>query len=360
MKLTINSKEALKAVQLVGSLIKGPHAMPILDNVLLSVNNNILTIVADNLEVRSQVEVPVECKGPLSVCLPYKLLSNILKGFANEPIDFDFTEKEVVLKSATGTYKLPIVPSKEFPDNKKNLTGNEIEVNSLEFIKAIKRAALFTDKGNTTLDNLDNILISITETGTRIVSTDKRMIFENEVISKGKPEKLMLTEGAAAYFIQSITSDEAIKIFHTGNHIVLKLENREISAILSNTTFPNYEKVFETLKMDKTLKLDKDAILPALNRLFNITDQVNNTLIFSLNENSLELSFHHELQKFDAVEKISCEYMGEPIKIGFNANYLKNILTAIDDEITIELSKSNVPCKVFSKNTRAIMSPIML
>lgn len=112
--------------------------------------------------------------------------------------------------------------------------------------------------------------------------------------------------------------------------------------------------------MDKTLKIERDVILPALKRLHNITDQKNHTLVFLLKDNTLELSFQHDLMKFDAVEKLVCDYDGQEIQIGFSANYLNNLLTAIEDDIVLELSTPILPCKITAENIRAILSPIRL
>lgn len=360
MKLTINSKELLKAVSLVGSLIRTPHTMPILESILFNIESEKLTIVADNLEVRSQVEIPVKSEESLSVCMPYKLLSNILKGFANEPIEFDFQEKVVSIKSATGTYNVPPVPAAEFPNNKKESEGESIEVNSYEFVRALKKATFFTDKDNSEMANINNVLIMIDTDGTKIVSTDKRVIFEYSLEATGQPQELLVSGSTALYLIQSITTDEQIKIYPSGNHVVINLEGRQISAVLSQGKFPNYQKLFDSIKTDKTLKIDRDIILPAMRRLYNITDQDNHTLVFSLKDNVLDLSFQHDLKKFDAVEKLACEYGGEEFRIGFNAKYLNSILTAIEEDLTMELSTSNMPCRLSAENIRALMSPVKL
>lgn len=360
MKLTINSKDLLKAVSLVGSLIKTPHTMPILENILFTVQGGKMLIVADNLEVRSQVEISVETDCEISVCLPYKLLSSILKGFANEPIEFEFKEKIVSIKSATGTYNVPPVPAIEFPNNTQEKGDEFIEVNSWEFVRALKKATFFTDKNDSMMENLNSVLVAVSEEGTKIASTDKRVIFEYSLDAKGNSHEFLLSGSSALYMIQSIVNDEQIKIYHAGNHIVMSLDGREISAVLSAGKFLNYAKVVDSLKGDKVLRVERDAILPALKRLHNITDQKNHTLVLLMKDNELSLSFQHDLMKFDAVEKMPCEYEGEELKIGFSANYLSSLLNAIEDDIVMELSSPILPCKITAENIRAILSPIRL
>ena len=60
MKLVVNNKEILKAVQTIGALVKGNHTLPILDNILIELKNKSLTFTADNLEVRSKVEIKMD------------------------------------------------------------------------------------------------------------------------------------------------------------------------------------------------------------------------------------------------------------------------------------------------------------
>jgi DNA polymerase-3 subunit beta len=356
MKLVVNNKEISKAVQTVGTIVKGAHTLPILDNVLIELQDKKLIFTSDNLEVRSKVEIPMDFEGEIKTCVPYKLLSNILKGFPNIPIEMVFDDKTLKLLSETGTYTIPLVDPKPFPVAKEREIKETIKVNSTQLIDAIKKALLFTEKTNIT--NYHNVLISIKEEGTKIASTDGNVIFEYSMTAGGKSQDLTISRNIASHLIQVLSSNEDVDLSYSESHLFLTMKGKEINAILSSTGFPQYTRVFDLQNPDKKLTIDNSIIAPAIKRLYALTDQENQSVKFSIKDNLLELSFINQLQKYDAKETLPCEYTGEAIDIAFNANYINNMLTAIEESIEMNITDGTKPCLFVAENIRAIVGPI--
>ena len=356
MKITINSKDLSKAVQLVGACVKPKNTMPILDNLLFRISNNKLTIIADNLEIRSQVELEVEFDGELNTCVPYKLLTDILKGLPNAPVDVSFTELNASIKSHSGLYNIPLVKADEFPKPKELNETQSIKFNGLEFTEALRKAVLFSERESIT--NFHNILIGIGNEDVKIASTDGSVIYEYSIDAQGDENQILLSRDVTKYLIQTITKDEDIEINYTETHLLIQLEGRLITAIQSQGSFPKYDPIFTSLNPNKVLKIDKDIISSAIKRLYAITDQNNYTLVFNLKGNQLELSFNNHLLKYNAKETLKCEYDGEDIEIGFNANYLMNMVSTLDEDIKMEFLQNDKPCLFFAENTRALVAPM--
>lgn len=356
MKLVVNNKEILKAVQTVGSIVKGNHTLPILDNILIELQDRKLIFTSDNLEVRSKVEIPMDFEGEFKTCVPFKLLSNILKGFSNVPIELVLDKNTLKLLSETGTYTIPLVDPKAFPVSKDRETTDIIKLDSTQMIDAIKKALLFTEKTNIT--NYHNVLISIKEDGTKIASTDGNVIFEYSMTAGGATEDLTVSRNIASYLIQVLSPGEEVELSYSDSHLFLTMKGKEINAILSSSGFPPYALVFEMQHPDKKLTIDNSIIAPAIKRLYALTDNDNQSVKFSIKENLLELSFINQLQKYDAKETLPCEYTGEPIDITFNANYINNMLTAIEESIEMNITDGTKPCLFVAENIRAIVGPI--
>ena len=357
IKLVVNNKEILKAVQTVGAIVKGNHTLPILDNILIELKDKKLIFTSDNLEVRSKIEMPMEVEGEFRTCIPYKLLSNILKGFPNVPIEMVLDKTTLKLLSETGTYTIPLVGPETFPVSKESEIRDSIQIESTQLIDAIKKALLFTEKTNIT--NYHNVLISISPDGTKIASTDGNVIFEYSMTAAvGLSENLTISRNIASYLIQILSSGEECELSYSNSHLFLTMQGKEINAILSSSGFPPYSKVFEMQKPDKKLTIDNNIIAPAIKRLYALTDQENQSVKFSIKENVLELSFINQLQKYDAKETLPCEYTGEAITIAFNANYINNMLTAIEESIEMNITDGTKPCLFIAENIRAIVGPI--
>lgn len=355
--LIANSKDIFKCIQTVGVLVKGNHTLPILDNILIELQNKKLIFTADNLEVRSKVEIPMEVEGELKTCVPFKLVSNILKGFPSQPIEMVFDKSTLKILSETGTYTIPLVDSESFPASKEAEVTDILKLDSTQFIDGIKKALLFTEKANTT--GYHNVLISIKPDGTKIASTDGNVIFEYSITAVGAQKDLIISRNIAIYLIQILASGEDVELSYSDSFLFFKMQEKEINTILSNSGFPTtYTKVFDSLHPDKKLTIDNSIIAPAIKRLYALTDQNNQTVKFSIQENLLELSFTNQLQKYDAVEALPCEYIGEAVKIAFNANYINNMLTAIEHDIEMNITDGTKPCVFIAENIRAIVGPI--
>jgi DNA polymerase-3 subunit beta len=356
-KLTINSKEIFKAVQTVGTLIKGNHTLPILDNILIEFQNQKMVLTADNLEVRSRIEIPIEPNFPnVAICVPFKLLSNILKGFPNTPIEMIFDKMTLKIVTETGNYTIPLVDASEFPASKEAEAKDTITVDATSLIDGLKKALLFTEKTNIT--NFYNVLIAITPDGTKIASTDGNVIFEYSLPSAGLTSDLTISRSVASYIVQTLSAGEEVELSYSDSFIFLSLAGKQINGILSNAGFPAYAKVFDSLSPDKKLTIDNSIIAPAIKRLYALTDHQNQAVKFSIKENLVELSFINQLQKYEAKETLPCEYIGEPIDIIFNANYINNMLTAIEESIEMNITDKTKPCLFIAENIRAIVGPI--
>lgn len=356
IKLVVNSKDILKAVQTVGAIVKGNHTLPILDNILIELKENKLIFISDNLEIRSKVELAIEAKGEFKTCVPYKLVSSILKGFPSMPIEFVLDKMNLKILSETGTYIVPLVDPAGFPVSKEKITTDTVKMESTQLIDAIKKALLFTDKTNVT--NMHNVLISIKKDSTKIVSTDGNVILEYSMKAGGDEKDLTISRSIASHLIQILSFNENVELSYSDTHLFLSMEGKEVNAILSNATFPQYLRIFEAYSPDKKLTIDNGIIAPAIKRLYTLTDQNNQTVKFCIKENVVELSFINQLQKYEAKETLPCEYSDEEINIAFNANYINNMLTAIEESIEMNITDGNKPCIFIAENIRAIVGPI--
>lgn len=358
-KITIDSKTILKAIQSVGALIKSPNTMPILDTVLFEISENNLVLTADNLEVRSSLEVDIMSDEAFSYCVNYDLLVKVLKGLPNTPIDLVFSEKELLLSYLNGEYKIPVVPSAEFPDNNSGKMSSSITVNSLEFCEAIKNASIFCETGNN-LTSLSSVLVWIRESDTRIVGGNGHVFFESKISAVGEDNELLLSKSVISYLIASLTTDEEVVINFNSNHVFISCQTKSISAVLGNLKYPKYEKLFHSTLTDKTYRVDKYSFVPVLKRILNVVDKNYSMIKMDFQGSKLEISYDNSSLQFTAKETIDSDYEGDSITIGFNSGYINNVISNCDGDITMSLSKPEKPCVIDAENIRCILAPLKL
>src|SRR5690625_4977483 len=114
MKFIVSSTYLLKHLQVLGGIINNNNTIPILDNFLLSLDNNELSISASDLETTISSTIEVESSETGSICIPAKLLLDTLKTFAEQPLTFSTTDSNTVeISSSHGKYALAYARSEE-------------------------------------------------------------------------------------------------------------------------------------------------------------------------------------------------------------------------------------------------------
>src|SRR5690606_11326074 len=116
MKFIVSSSYLLKQLQVLGGIINSSNTLPILDNFLFSLDNNILTVSASDLESTISATLEVDGSETGAVCLSAKLLLETLKTFPEQPLTFSAADNHTVeISSNHGKYALAYANAEEFP-----------------------------------------------------------------------------------------------------------------------------------------------------------------------------------------------------------------------------------------------------
>tara|TARA_Y100000815_G_scaffold271836_1_gene299309 strand:- start:29602 stop:30615 length:1014 start_codon:yes stop_codon:yes gene_type:complete len=334
--------------------------MPILDNVLFTMDKGILRLEATDLEMRSIIEMPISVKTKFSVCVPYQLLVSTLKGFPNAPVELEFANGLLIIRStestvSNGKYEIPTEKPEDFPANKFEFTGEKISFNALDFVEAIKKASNHIDANN--INGMQNLLIHVKEDAVKVVGGTGFLIYEHSIKGQGIEKKLLISMSVVKYLTSTITEECELEMSYTDNHIFFALEGRQIGALLCDANYPDYERLFNAKNTDKTYKVEPDILFPALKRICNLTDKNSNVVAFDFKGETLEMIFNHSAQKCNANEIVKTDYEGEPLKLGFIANQLNGCLRLLDGPIVLEMSLPNKGAFITADNARAIVMP---
>ena len=122
--------------------------------------------------------------------------------------------------------------------------------------------------------------------------------------------------------------------------------------------FPDYQRVIPEEASNSAL-INKSELLDALKRISVLSNEKSRGVKCNLEEDSLELkSSNPELG--EAKESLQIEYNGDAISIGFNAKYIIDILTEIDDDNIILNLKDNIsPGRINPQNDSNYLTVVM-
>ena len=133
-------------------------------------------------------------------------------------------------------------------------------------------------------------------------------------------------------------SEQEVGIIFGENNIIFNIGDIVLTSRLIEGPYPNFEQVIPATN-DKKLTIHKEELASAVRRVSILSNQLTHQVKFSAKDSKLELSTANADVGGEGKETLSCDFQGEDIEIGYNANYLIDILQKIDDDEAIfELS----------------------
>ena len=117
MKFVVSSNTLFKELQLISGVLNSSNALPILDDFLFQLKKNQLSIFASDIETSINTSVEVESTDTGEITIPAKLLMEMLKNFADQPLTFkiDTDKYSIEINSESGKFKSLGTTRRNFP-----------------------------------------------------------------------------------------------------------------------------------------------------------------------------------------------------------------------------------------------------
>ncbi len=369
MEFKVNSKELEKLLTKIIPAVPTRTPMSILENFLFEIKEGSLTIIATDLEISMKSSINIVSENDISIVVPAKLTYDIIKSLGDTTVSFEITDNSKInLKTDNGEYSISYLSAEEYPEIPNFPTEtddiNEISINGLELKNAFDTTSFAMSKEEMR-PAMMGTLLEFEEDGLRFVATDGHRLsnLQKKNIIAEIDDKYVVPEKAISV-LQKILDEKEIKMFMSNTHISFKLNDIELITRLIGQKYPEYRSVIP-LENEYELKLKTKELLTAIKRmmLFSATSSTRRVK-FSISENNLEISAEDVDMGNFGKESIMCEYNGTPIEIGFNSQYVNDVLSHLqaEEEIIFKLHSANkaviiVPSK--SKENQDLMMLIM-
>lgn len=353
MKFTLPKSRLFNFLQNILKVVPTKSTLPILTNLLIEALDNKIKISATDLDISitSTVECNVIKKGSASI--PAKILFDIIKELPESDISFEATSQRVEIKFPNGSYKIASVSPEEFPKLPAVNTKKEIKISGSDLVKMITKTT-FACSDDETRPALNGVLWQTKGDKMQMVATDghrlAKMSLENKKL-KGLYDDVIIPPKVLNLIPTFITSDDQeIGIIFGENNIIFNLGGNVLTSRLIDGPYPNFEQVIPP-EGDKKMSVPKDDLSHAVRRVSILSNSLTHQVKFSLKSGSLTLSTTNADVGGEGKEVLDCDYDGEQIELGYNANYITDILTKIDSsDVIFELSTSVAAGIIYSPN----------
>jgi len=344
MKFIVSSSYLLKQLQVLGSVINSSNTLPILDNFLFEINQNSLVVSASDLETTMSATLDIDSKSEGSVAVPAKLLLEILKTFPEQPLTFTVEENSTIeISSNSGKYALAYAAGEEFPkavvldDPSSTLVPAEVLATAIS-------KTIFAAGNDDLRPVMSGVFFQFSPEGLIFVATDAHKLVKysrtdvkaSQVADFIMPKKpLNILKGILG------TSDSDVKIEYNDSNAVFSFDNYMLICRLIDGKYPNYEAVIPKENPNKLL-IDRTQFLNSVRRVAIFSNKTTHQIRLKIAGTELNISAEDIDYSNKAEERLTCDYQGDDMQIGFNSRFLTEMLTNLQsDDIQLEMSLPN-------------------
>ena len=346
MKFIVSSNYLLKNLQSISGVASSSNTLPILDDFLFEIRQDILHVTASDLETTMTVSLKLtmsEEEG--SIAVPAKILLDTLKTLADVPITFTINNDTYAIEMTAGggKYKLSGHNGEEFPETPTVEEGSSFTIKSTILSEAISKT-VFAAGNDEIRPVMSWVLMELTDEGMALVATDAHKLVRyarKDVVTDNYDSIILPTKPLNQ--IKNILGNEEldVKVEYNDKNAFFAFGNIQLLCKLIVGKYPNYPAVIPVENPNK-LQISRSLLLNTIKRVSLFANQSTHQIRFKISGQQLELSAEDIDYSNEAVETISCNYDGEDLEIGFNSKFMQEMLNNVDTkEVLLKMSQPN-------------------
>lgn len=323
-------------------MVERRQTLPILSNVLLSLEGTQLSLTGTDLEVELIGRVEVEA-GAIDgeITVPARKLVDICKSLPDSSqIEFTVDSGKATVKAGRGRFTLSTLPATEFPSVDESAGDQTLEIAQSVVKRLIDRTA-FAMAQQDVRYYLNGMLLELKAGRLRMVATDGHRLAlctAKEAVSTGDAAIIIPRKGVLE-LSRLLDTDESIRLVIGSNHIRAANQQFTFTSKLVDGKFPEYERVLPK-SADKTVIGQRLELRQAFTRTAILSNEKYRGVRLKLSTDTLDITANNPEQE-QAEEVVAVEYQGDELEVGFNVSYLLDVLSVLDGEqIRLSLSDS--------------------
>ena len=340
MKFTVASSELQKALTKVNGVVPSKSTLPILENILFTLNKNALRLMATDLEVSMAATIEVKGAEDGTLAVPAKRILDTVRALPDVQLIFhtDETSNKIRMVTDSGEYNLVGESSEKFPAGPQFKGESEIILPG-SVLGTLISQTIFSVSTDELRPAMTGVYFQFQADKLTAVATDgHRLVRLSYTNTPSKATKDIIVPSKALQLAARSAEGQDVKLSVDATHIQFNFGATTLTSRLIEEKYPNYESVIP-LDNDKNLKVGRDLLLASVRRVALYSSTTTHQVRFAVKKNEVKVAAEDVDFGGEAKEKVACSYDAEDLEIGFNASYLIDILSHIDsDEVVFRFS----------------------
>ncbi len=343
--------ELLGPLSAVSGIIERRHTLPILSNVLIELGAGALAFLATDIEIQITARgVVVPAGEARAVTVGARKLVDILRALPDgAEVTLQQQDKRLLLKAGKSRFSLQTLPAEDFPRLAK--PAGEVARFSLQQ-KALRRLLGLVQYAMAQQDiryYLNGLLMVVEDKTLTLVATDgHRLAYASTVLAAPLPRQEVIVPRKTVLELSKLLADSEaeVRVELSSTQAAFVFGAVELVSKLVDGKFPDYTRVIPVGHKNR-LSIDREVLRQALLRAAILSNEKFRGVRWVLTDGSLKIVSSNTEQE-EAEETLDVTYSGDALDIGFNVNYLLDVLNNV--------AASEVECRFGDSASSALMS----
>lgn len=345
MKFIVSSQLLLKNLQAISGVVSTNNTLPILDNFLFEIDKNKLTVSGSDLETTMTTSLEITSKEKGQVAIPARILLDLLKSFPDTPITFSVNTEThgVRFTSEYGEYNVAGLNGEEFPKAPAIEASASVIVASDLLARAISKT-IFAAGNDELRPVMSGVFFELHEDHVTFVSTDAhKLVKYTRTDAKASKAASFILPKKPLNLLKNVLATEEVDVTIEYNETNAKFTFGDVKLVcrLIDGRYPNYEAVIPKVNPN-VLTVNRGQFLNSVKRVSFFSNKTTHQVRLKMAGSELHVSAEDPDFSNNADERLTCNYKGDDMSIGFNSRFLIEMLSNLEtDEVILEMSEPN-------------------
>ena len=332
LRVTCPRDELARALGVVSRGVSTRTTVQILAGILLHASGGRLELAATDMELslRTSLDASIESDG--SVVVPGRLLLELarLLPAAEVTIEHKLEEAAVEIRSGAATYRLHTYNAEDFPRLPDAEAAERHDVDRGTLLETVSRVSRSASRDESR-PVLTGVLMRFEPGKLVMAATDSYRLSVKETAIEGTvPELEAIVPARALQELARVAqAGERIELGVHENQVIFSTGDALLTTRRIDGQFPNYKQLVPEA-FDHELALPREELLDVVRRVA-VMAQRNSPLRLRFGDGELTVSAQTQ-DVGEARESLPVSFNGEPLEIGFNAEFLRDGIESVGGE----------------------------
>ena len=344
MRFTVSSTALSAKLVALSRVINSKNALPILGDFLFEISGNTLRLTASDGENTMHTTVELaESDGDGHFAIGNHDLLEAVKGFSEQPLIFDVDQQANMAKInyQNGLFSLPTENADEYPSAQAVGGNASTIVISNQLLNENINRSIFATASDELRPVMNGIYFDLTADCLAVVASDGHKLVRNRIytIKSDQPAAFILPKKPATLLKNLLGKDAGdVTIRFDERNAEISFGDTVVQCRLIEGRYPNYNSVIPQNNPNE-LRIERNGMLAALRRVQPFANDSSNLIRFHVEGSTLQLDAEDYDFSKTATERMTCEYSGQPMTIGFKGSSFIEVLSNFDcPEVVIQLA----------------------